>query len=174
MPLFSLLFFDLFFLFFILRTNHTNQIIEGEANTLRLCQHHPSPQHQSNLPHCLTSLYNHPQPTTSLHPLHQVQTNLHTHYPPSFPKYQTTPTHTTHNKTMAALEFSISGAPVNNATMVRGYRDKMCVLQGKGQLYVSSCTLQAKGRGQLYVSSCDLQAKGRGQLYVSSCSLQRC
>jgi hypothetical protein len=43
-----------------------------------------------------------------------------------------------------------------------------CTLQGKGQLYESSCTLQ--GNGQLYESSCTLQ--GKGQLYESSCSLQ--
>ncbi|KEQ90188.1 hypothetical protein AUEXF2481DRAFT_606856 [Aureobasidium subglaciale EXF-2481] len=95
MPLSSLLFFDLLYLFFISQTNHTDQVIEDQANAFRLCQHHPSRQHQSNPPHCLTSLYNHPQPTTSSHSLHQVQTNLHTHY---FPKYQTTHTLTLHNK----------------------------------------------------------------------------
>ena len=72
---------------------------------------------------------------------------------------------------MASSDFTNTGAPVNTFTQSRGYRDKMCVVQNRGQLYMSSCTLQ--GKGQLYMSSCTLQGKGRGQLYMSSCSLMR-
>jgi hypothetical protein len=97
----------------------------------------------------------------------------HTPYLPKHTAFQVKPKPNLPQITMAASDFTNTGAPVNSFTEYRGYRDKMCVVQnrtGRGQLYMSSCTLQ--GRGQLYMSSCTLQ-HGRGQLYMSSCSLMR-
>ena len=73
--------------------------------------------------------------------------------------------------TMAASDFTNTGAPVDAFTQSRGYRDKMCALQGRGHLDISTCVLQ--GRGTLDNSTCTLQGKGRGTLDISTCSLMR-
>jgi hypothetical protein len=80
------------------------------------------------------------------------QTHTHTYQSTAF---QVNPQPSTKLPTMAASDFSATGAPILYFTEYRGYRPKMgCVLQGRDQLYMSSCTLQ--GRGQLYMSSCSL------------------
>jgi hypothetical protein len=174
------LFFDASLLFFIPKSHHTNQT-KQHTPTQPTRTGSTSSKTAPSIVHAL--LYN---PLThlplSLHFIKYKQTytliskspsnshNTHTHNLPKSTAFQVKHTHTQNYQTMAASDFSATGAPVNSFTEYRGYRPKMgCVLQSRGQLYMSSCTLQ--GRGQLYMSSCTLQ--GRGQLYMSSCSLMR-
>jgi hypothetical protein len=165
----------------------SRQIIRTRpSNTLQPSQHEPSPPHQRYLPplcircyiihspiHLLLSTSSSTNKLThSLvrPPPPSKHTHTHTYQSTAF---QVNPQPSTNLPTMAASNFSATGAPVLSFTESRGYRPKMgCVLQGRDQLYMSSRTLQ--GRDQLYMSSCTLQGRqGRDTLYMSSCSLMR-
>ncbi|KAG9689645.1 hypothetical protein KCU95_g12541, partial [Aureobasidium melanogenum] len=78
--------------------------------------------------------------------------------------------------TMAASDFTNTGAPVNPFTSWSNgsvtHNGGKCVMQkNKGSLVMASCTM-SKHNGSLVMASCTMSRHNNGSLVMASCTLQ--